>query len=357
MSAPSHIERPAITAHPLLTGAAAIAGALALAAGSEATGIVASYTFLHLSLALVMGIAVLGLNVVTGYAGQISLGHGAFFAIGAYAMAMAVGHAAAPIWIALPLAAIVCFCAGFAFARPILRLEGPYLALATFALAIAVPQALKYRHLEPLTGGATGLHFVKPDAPFGLPLSPDRWLFVLVVVVAVVAFGLVRNVVQSGFGRSMMAIRENETAARALGIDTARVKGLAFALSASVTGVAGALHALLFEFVSPDSYRFDLSLAIFVGGVVGGIATLPGALVGGAFVHLVHRYADTIARALSDTLELPLTLQPAMIYGIVLIGLVYLAPSGLYGAARDGVRCWWMSRPSVRRNAAPPNAP
>ena len=134
---------------------------------------------------IVYAIAVLGLNLLTGFNGQISLGHGAFFAVGAYTAAILIDQANWPYWATLPVAALVCFVAGYLFGLPALRLEGHYLALATFALAVAVPQILKYRHFEPFTNGVQGINIFKPDPPFGLPLSGDQWMYLVVLAVAV----------------------------------------------------------------------------------------------------------------------------------------------------------------------------
>ena len=128
---------------------------------------------------IISAIAVLGLNLLTGFNGQISLGHGAFFAVGAYTAAILMDKLDMPYWATLPIAAVVCFIVGYLFGLPALKLEGHYLALATFALALSVPQILKYKRLEDLTGGVQGIKLVKPDAPFGLPLSADQWLYLL----------------------------------------------------------------------------------------------------------------------------------------------------------------------------------
>lgn len=171
----------------------AVALAALLPVFTHMTGLISNYSYLQLSLVLVFAIAVLGLNLLTGFNGQISLGHGAFFALGAYTAGILIDRELAPYWATVPAAAIVCFVFGFLFGYPALRLEGHYLALATFALAIAVPQMLKYRHLEELTGGVQGLNLIKPDAPFGLPLTPDQWMYLVVLVVAVVMFWLART--------------------------------------------------------------------------------------------------------------------------------------------------------------------
>ncbi len=296
-----------------------------------ATGLITSFTYLQLSLMLVFAIAVLGLNLLTGFNGQISLGHGAFFAVGAYVAAIMIEHGGLPYWSTLPVAAMFCFGVGYLFGFPALKLEGHYLALATFALAIAVPQMLKYRHLEPITNGVQGLNLIKPDAPFGLPFTPDQWMYLVVLATAVVMFWLARNLLDSRIGRAMRAIRDHGLAADTMGIDTRQIKTITFGVSALYTGVAGALHAIIFEFVSPDSFRFELSIALLVGAVVGGIASLPGALIGGIFVQVIEKYADALTKAISKNVHLPIELQPWTIYGIALIALMYLMPTGIAG--------------------------
>jgi branched-chain amino acid transport system permease protein len=300
-------------------------------------GLVSNFTFLQLSLVVVYSIAVLGLNLLTGFNGQISLGHGAFFAVGAYVAAILIKHFDLPWWSVLPAAALACFVAGYLFGLPSLRLEGHYLALATFALAIAVPQILKYRHFEGWTNGVQGITLRRVRAPEWTGLSTDQWLFLVVLLIAVLMFWLARNIIDSRVGRAMMAIRDHHLAADTMGIDTARTKAITFGISALYTGVAGALHAIIFKFVSPDSFPFPLSISFLVGGVVGGIASLPGAVIGGAFVQVIEKYADALTRAVSHMVHLPIELQPWTIYGIVLIILIYVMPAGIAG----GIASLW----------------
>jgi branched-chain amino acid transport system permease protein len=218
---------------------------------------------------------------------------------------------------------VVCLAAGFLFGLPALRLEGLYLALATFALGVAMPQLLKYKHVEPWTGGVQGIVIVKPDAPFGLPLTPDQWLYFFTLAVAVLLFLLGWNLLRGRVGRALVAIRDHPIAASAMGIDTSLYKSLAFGVSAMYTGIAGALGAIAVQFVAPDSFTIFLSITFLVGAVIGGIASIPGALYGAVFIQFVPNFADHISKA-----------APWAIYGLFLIGFVFLMPAGINGAVR-----------------------
>ena len=312
-----------------LWGGIAVLALLPVLGGT--TGLISNYGFLQLSLMIVYSIAVLGLILLTGFNGQISLGHGAFFAVGAYVAAVLIDQVNWPYWATLPVAALICFVVGYLFGLPALRLEGHYLALATFALAVAVPQILKYRHFEWFTNGVQGINIFKPDPPFGLPLSADQWMYLVVLAVAVAMFWIARNLLDSRTGRALRAIRDHTMAASTMGINVAHYKTVVFGISALYTGVAGALHAIIFEFVAPDSFRFELSIAILVGAVVGGIASLPGAVIGGVFVQVIEKYADALTKKLTAAVSLPLDLEPWTIYGIALIVLMYTMPMGIAG--------------------------
>src|SRR3954471_20602230 len=169
---------------------------------------VSNYHTFQLTLVLVYAIALLGLNILTGYNGQISLGHGAFYALGAYCAAMLMDRAGAPYWVTVPVAGAVCLLAGFLFGLPALRLEGLYLALATFALGVAMPQLLKFHAVEKWTGGVQGITLNKPDAPFGLPLEQDQWLYFFTLAVTAVLFILGWNLLRGSIGRALVAIRD-----------------------------------------------------------------------------------------------------------------------------------------------------
>jgi branched-chain amino acid transport system permease protein len=196
---------------------------------------------------------------------------------------------------------------------------------------VAVPQILKYRHFEWFTHGVQGINIFKADPPFGLPLSGDQWMYLVVLAVAVIMFWIARNLLDSRTGRAMMAIRDHSMAAGTMGINVAHYKTVVFGISALYTGVAGALHAIIFEFVAPDSFRFELSIAILVGAVVGGIASLPGAVIGGVFVQVIEKYADALTKKITTAVHLPIDLEPWTIYGIALIVLMYTMPMGIAG--------------------------
>jgi len=282
-----------------------------------------SFFLFQITLALIYAIAILGLNLLTGFNGQFSLGHSAFYAIGAYTAAIMMdGFDISYIW-TLPAAAIVCFVFGFLFGLPALRLENIYLALATFALAIAIPQVLKSSLVEHWTGGVQGISIIKPDAPFGLPLNSDQWLYVYTVLVAMVMYVCAHNLVKSRTGRALIAIRDHPIAASAMGINVSLYKSLTFGVSALYTGVAGALGALAISFVAPDSFTFQLAVALFVGLVVGGVASISGTLFGGLFVLFVPNIAEHFSKGLAGA-----------VYGVILLLVIYLMPTGAAGLVR-----------------------
>jgi branched-chain amino acid transport system permease protein len=285
--------------------------------------LLSGYLVFQLTLVIIYAIALLGLNILAGFNGQISLGHGAFFAVGAYTAAILLDKAGMPYWATIPLAAAVCLVTGFLFGIPALRLEGHYLALATFALAIVVPQLLKFRGLETWTGGVQGLVIDRGDVPAGLPIDSDQWFYFFCLAIAVVMFVLGANLLRGRIGRAIIAIRDHPIAAASMGIDTSRYKAMTFGISAMYTGVAGALSALLAQFVSPDSFSFFLSISLLVGAVVGGVASIWGAVFGAFFIVYVPNWADQLTKA-----------APWAIYGLVLLGFMYTIPQGLAGLAR-----------------------
>ncbi len=281
------------------------------------------YTLFQLTLVVSYALSVLGMNMVTGYNGQISLGHGAFYAIGAYTTAIMMDHWDLPYWSTIPVAAVLCAITGFLIGLPALRFSGLYLALTTLALAAAVPQLLKYNAFTDWTGGVQGISVFKPEAPFGLPLNADQWLYLFSFAVALVLFILARNLAVGRIGRAMKAIRDQPLAAEAMGINLAKIKTRTFAVSAVFTGVGGSLAALAVGFVAPDSFNVLLSITLFVGMVVGGAASISGAVFGALFIQFVPNVADQISKA-----------APGAVYGVILIVFMFVAPAGIAGLVR-----------------------
>lgn len=287
---------------------------------------------------LIYAIAIMGLYILTGINGQISIGHGAFFALGAYAHAILMTDFGLPFIISLPLSALICFAAGYLFGWPALRLEGLYLALGSFALAVAAAPILKLSFLEGWTGGVQGLFVPAPQVPEAVPLTQDQWLYLIVLAVGCVLYAGVINLAKSRSGRAMMAIRDNSVAARAMGVNVAWYKTMAFGLSAAYSGVAGGLSASVVQFVAPDTFNFFLSVYILVGLMVGGLNWPLGCLIGGAFLVFVPNFAEGISPALAGAT-----------YGLVMILLILLAPKGV-GGIIESVFAYFSKRQRVAQS-------
>jgi branched-chain amino acid transport system permease protein len=278
---------------------------------------VKNFIIFQMTMVMIYGLAVLALNILTGGSGQFSLGQSAFYAIGAYTSAVLMEHANMNYALTLPVAGLVSFAAGFLFGKPALRLSGIYLALATFALAVAMPQLLKLNFLEHWTGGVQGLVVTKPDAPFGLPMGQDAWLYYFTLAVTLAIYIGSINLLRSRSGRALMAIRDNEIAASAMGVDVALYKTLAFGVSAGITGIAGGLGAIAVQFVAPDGYTINLAISLFLGMVVGGVGWLPGSFIGAAFIIFVPNIAESINKGLSGA-----------VFGVLLFIVIFLVPHG-----------------------------
>jgi branched-chain amino acid transport system permease protein len=268
---------------------------------------------------LVFAIALLGVNILTGYNGQISLGHGAFYTLGAYVAALPTAYLAWPHWLALPVAAGVCLLAGCLFALPLVRLPGIHFALVTFALAMVTPSLANYQGIAQWTGGSQGLGLDKPQVPFGLPLSYDQWIYLLSLSMLAVLYLLASNLLRGRVGRAVIAIRDQPVAAQAMGIDTTLYKTLTFGVSAMYTGIAGALSALALLYASPAG--LFVSLGFLIGSAVGGIASLSGAIYGAVFLQLMLQLTGAIAQSAKTAAVLA-------IFGVVVIAFLHLLPNG-----------------------------
>jgi len=238
--------------------------------------------------------AIIGLNVLTGYTGQISLGHGAFMAVGGYTTAILMAdHGVKDIW-TIPLAGLVAGTAGFLFGIPALRLSGLYLALATFAIAVSMPAVLK--RFEGFTGGGTGINLfgipeltasLTPVEILGRQVAFNDWLYYLSWSIALVGYVVAWLLLRGRSGRALRAVRDSETAAQSSGVSLARYKTLAFGVSAAYAGVAGSLFAIATTYVNPDTFPIALSFLLLVGVVVGGLGSLVGLIAGAVFIQFL----------------------------------------------------------------------
>jgi len=293
--------------------------------------------------ALVLAIAIMGLNILVGYSGQLSLGHGAFMALGAYISAILAHRYKMDYLVTIPIAGLLTGLIGFLFGVPALRLSALYLALATFALAVVAPSLIK-RPAE-LTGGVQGIVLLPPVPPqaasdayaglTGTAMTSDQWIYYVTLAWGLLLFWLAWNLLRHRAGRAMRAIRDGEVAAAASGINLAGYKTLAFGISAFYAGIAGSLFGLVAGFVSPDSFPVALSIQLLVGAVVGGLASIPGPLIGGIFAYFLpiesNQWVPTqtwIPTQIASTIE---KAGSAVTYGAVLILTMIFAPNGIVG--------------------------
>ncbi|MDQ3809305.1 MAG: branched-chain amino acid ABC transporter permease [Chloroflexota bacterium] len=294
--------------------------------------VVSSFQTLVFAYALIFAIAILGLNILTGYSGQISLGHGAFMAIGAFTTAIGVQRLHLPYAATIPLAGVLCALLGYVIGIAAARLEGIYLGLATFALGVATPDLLKKQ--TNLTGGVKGISMAPVTSP--LPaLSDDQFFYLVCLAVAVVLFALASNILAQRTGRAWRAVRDGELAAAAFGVHVGYYKTLAFALSAAYAGVAGSLYGLATGFVSTDAFPFQLSIGLLVGAVVGGIGTIGGALIGGLVIEFLPIYAQQFLLPISKQVA---NAAPGAMQGLLLLAVLGLARGGVAGILSEAYR-------------------
>jgi branched-chain amino acid transport system permease protein len=293
---------------------------------------VSGFQTLVFAYALIFAIAILGLNVLTGFSGQVSLGHGAFMAIGAFTTAIGIRTLHLPYVLTIPLAALVCALLGYVIGAAGARLAGIYLGLATFALAVATPDLLKKQ--TNLTGGVKGLSLPPVVSPTGL-LTDDQFFYLLCLAIALVLFLLASNILGDRTGRAWRAVRDGELAASAFGVNVAYYKMLAFALSAAYAGVAGSLYGLATGFVSTDAFPFQLSIALLVGAVVGGVGTIGGAIIGGLLLEFLPISAQQFLLPLNKQLA---NAAPGAVQGVLLLIVLGLARGGVVGVFEDMYR-------------------
>ncbi len=294
----------------------------------------------ELALVGVYFIALIGLNILTGYSGQISLGHGAFMAIGGYTTAiLTVDHGVRDLW-TIPIAGVIAGVAGLLVGIPALRLSGLYLAIVTFGIAVSFRQVVtKYQHF---TGGTTGKIMRLPKAELGIHTTPNRWLYYLTWTIALALLAVAWFLVRGKFGRTLQAVRDSEVAAVSSGVSVPLYKTVAFGISAFYAGIAGSLYAIAVFFVDPGTFPIQMSIWLVVGLAAGGLGSLAGLIGGAALIYYLQYHADAVARWANHLPGFSLDPQqpgiPGIVFGAVLILVMLILPTGVGGFLRRLLR-------------------
>jgi len=308
--------------------------------------VVANFSAIRWPIAVTLAVAILGLNIVTGYSGQISIGHSAFFGIGAYTTMILIADHGWPFLATLPVAGALGFLVGAVIGVPALRIRGLYLSLITLGLALAFPAIVKSDNFfgvdfASITGGSNGkvissgdvtttkgFHWNPPSwAPDGW--TTNDWVFTTVFVIAIVLFVLTSNLIRSAVGRGLVAMRDNETGAAVSGVYPAQYKVLAFATSAFVTSIGGGCFALASTTIGPDTFGLQRSIEFIAGLVIGGVATILGPAIGGVLVEWLPYWAFEVNWPILGKLQGP---QAGILYGVILVLIIFFMPGGIvYG--------------------------
>ena len=301
------------------------------------------YWLAQLSFVLIYAIVGLGLMLLAGFTGQVSIGHAAFLGVGAYTQAV-LTNMGWPFPIALVMATVLSAAVGVVVGAPALRVKGIYLGIATLAFGFIVEEG--FARWESVTGGNAGIHVKAPDL-FGFKLDTDASFFYLCLVLCVAVTIGVLNLLRSPTGRAFVAIRDSEISAQSMGINLAYYKGLAFAISAALAGIAGALYAHKLRFLSPDQFSLVQSVDLLLLVVVGGLGFVHGAFLGAIFLitmpQLIALGKDLLPPAIGQAAGLQ-----AVVYGVVLVAFVLFEPMGLYGRWLK-IRTWFQLFPFYRK--------
>lgn len=303
--------------------------------------VIPSYLVSQFATVLVFAIAIVGINLVTGFGGAITLGHAAFVALGAYTTAILVVRYGWNPYATIPVSAVLSWVAGWCLGFPALRLHGLYLALGTLVLSITVPPVLK--RFDGFTGGVQGLNVGNPEAPAFLSLDDSQWIYFVCLVIAAVLYIVARRILSGPLRRALVAARDNQLVGAVMGVDRATLTTATFAMSSLYAGVAGSLYAMIVGFVSPDTFNVMMSLSLFVGAVVGGITSLNGAIIGAMFIQFVPIWASDIDVSLGG-----------LVFGGALIVTLVVIPAGI-GGLGERVFIWlctklgWIEGPGTTR--------
>jgi len=289
-------------------------------------------------------IGVLGLNILSGYTGQISLGHSAFIGIGAYASTLLSLKLGIPFWLALPLAGLITSLSGLVIAIPCLRLKGLYLAIATFAFFFIVEYVIV--HWDAVTNGTGGLT-VPTASIFGIVIDTDIKLYFLILILVICSLLFANNLFRTEVGRAFIAIRDNDIAADVIGIDITKYKIFAFMVCSFYAGVAGSLYAITLSFIGPEHFSFLMTIEYLAMGLVGGLGTISGSIFGAVFMTILPEGIRLLRDILSTDYPFFVTrladLQSS-VYGLVIVLFLIFEPTGLYGLWIK-VKNYWLAWP------------
>jgi branched-chain amino acid transport system permease protein len=303
--------------------------------------VLGSYALSHLTIILFTLVGVLGLMVLTGFAGLISLGHVGFLMLGAYTYAIGVTRLGLPAELALLVSAIVPALFGLLVGIPSLRLHGLYLAITTLAFSHIVSAAILAG--GKFTGAGRGIMVPRPTM-LGIDLSSDRAFYWFCLVMSTLAVLLTLNLRRSVLGRALVALRDNDIAARTMGIDLVRYKLLAFLISAALTGVAGAIMGMYMSIVSVEAFPFLLSIEALAIIIVGGLGSVLGAVLGTIFIVTLPEVFSTLVQMLGGRLQDVMTSSAhevkSVLYGLAIIGFLRFDPRGLRGIWQDIRHAW-----------------
>lgn len=283
----------------------------------------AGFLTFQIAAAFTYAVALLGLTIITGRAGLVSIGHSASFGVGAYTGVVLIWLLKVPYGWSIPAAALTGLLFGALFGLPITRLSRnrQSMVIVTLALAIAMPQVLK--RFPDLTGGTNGVNLPQPGPPPGLPLGQDQWIYLLALAVLLLMLLLCHNLLGGRVGRALVAMRNHEVAAATSGINVPLYKMLSFAVGSMYAAVGGSVYVLITRFANPDTFSVVLSITFLTGAIIGGIDSVWGTVIGALFVEFVPVFTSDFAMSSN--------FPPTIVYSVVLIIVIFLMPDGLVG--------------------------
>lgn len=284
-------------------------------------GLVLSYKLYSWALLSIYAMVLMGLNLVTGYSGQISLGQGAFYAAGVYTSVALLPYLGDYYLLVFPISGMIGLVLGYLIARAGSSFEGPFLALVTFALAVSAPGVISA--FETVTGGPAGIAIEPVTIPEWIGASQDQWVYLMASILAVLLFFIANNLIKSEFGRALIALRDNPIAASTMGIEVSKFKTMAFSLSVMFAMIAGSLLPMLALYVAPLSFNFFESIYFLAAIIVGGAASRMGPIYAAFYMIYLPQVAVSISLG-----------APAVISGLLIILIILLSPGGIDGIVR-----------------------